>query len=615
MPDETGLCMKKSFFLAALILLFLYSTDSIFAQTTGLGDGSNLHPASQRGPQGFFKSGFQDSLNQYVIPPKYDGAVSFSEGLAGVGVGGLWGFINPKGMMVIRPQFLNVKIFQKGLCVVQDQKRNYELINQRGKLVKTLHYRAVEDFSEGLAAVQKDYGLWGFANAKGVLVIPYQFNNVGKFRDGLCNAQLGKWGFINTQGQWAIQPIYDQVNAFRGGVVYVTPHGGQPIPVDKNGKLLTQAEVSQLQAASPDNPLKQAAALNDQKQAQTLQYFHDQKNTDELYLYSNNSMLPPEFKPIAGEGVLLVAEIRRWDEKRPGYKPNKDVVDKVKFEVLSPNGVLKGDKRYPLVEGDPTQTFKATTGDAFAPNAAVIWVLTDPGSTEPVTVKATLLAEGSRAPFVGGHTEDLFVINPILPSAGQAAMAQIEAAQKQNYGSALKITSCDRVCQDHQEFPPQHMTPRQRLAYGKSQGPLDTQLTFHGAPKKLSQESDDINSGDNLEDSDVLPNEWYYQHCQITHVNPVTGELVLVGPRVHNVNIYDFIRFEILGGNQGLPDQKTIQLARPDALMSKKELLHSGLQKTGDHWYWSHGSYQYFKDYRDEKPNHTRDTVTTNAQF
>jgi len=49
--------------------------------------------------------GYIDRTGDYVIPPQFDQAYSFSEGLAGVQVGDKRGFITPDGTLVADPQF------------------------------------------------------------------------------------------------------------------------------------------------------------------------------------------------------------------------------------------------------------------------------------------------------------------------------------------------------------------------------------------------------------------------------------------------------------------------------------------------------------------------------
>ena len=66
--------------------------------------------------------------------------------------GGKWGFVDPKGSVVIEPI-----------------------------------YREAKSFSQGLAAIMSDDGLWGFINSDGKLVIPARYQDTKYFMDsGSC---------------------------------------------------------------------------------------------------------------------------------------------------------------------------------------------------------------------------------------------------------------------------------------------------------------------------------------------------------------------------------------------------------------------------------------------
>ena len=71
--------------------------------------------------QGFFSGylcGYIDREGKVVIPPQFDDAYPFSEGLANVQIGGKWGYINKQGEMVIEPKFDEPSSFKNGLALV-----------------------------------------------------------------------------------------------------------------------------------------------------------------------------------------------------------------------------------------------------------------------------------------------------------------------------------------------------------------------------------------------------------------------------------------------------------------------------------------------------------------
>jgi hypothetical protein len=53
-----------------------------------------------------------------VIPPQFDAAESFLEGLAAVKIDDFWGYIDKKGQLVIPSEFSEAKPFREGLALV-----------------------------------------------------------------------------------------------------------------------------------------------------------------------------------------------------------------------------------------------------------------------------------------------------------------------------------------------------------------------------------------------------------------------------------------------------------------------------------------------------------------
>jgi hypothetical protein len=74
--------------------------------------------------------GFVDSSGRFTIPPIYDEALPFSEGLAAVRVGEKWGFIDKNGRMAIEPRFEQAYYFFEGIAVAEIEKRSV-LINRK----------------------------------------------------------------------------------------------------------------------------------------------------------------------------------------------------------------------------------------------------------------------------------------------------------------------------------------------------------------------------------------------------------------------------------------------------------------------------------------------------
>jgi len=70
-----------------------------------------LWPAMGRG--GF---GYMDERGAFVIPPTFEQARNFKEGLACVQVNGKWGYIDQRGVFVLPPQFTWAYDFSDGMA-------------------------------------------------------------------------------------------------------------------------------------------------------------------------------------------------------------------------------------------------------------------------------------------------------------------------------------------------------------------------------------------------------------------------------------------------------------------------------------------------------------------
>jgi hypothetical protein len=107
--------------------------------------------------------GYVDPVGQFVIKPQYDVAQSFSQGLAAVRSDGLWGFIDKQGKLVVPCRYQAARQFSEDLApVMLDGKWGY--INTKGEMVIGNRYSECKPFSEHLAGVRTDDKSWGFVN-------------------------------------------------------------------------------------------------------------------------------------------------------------------------------------------------------------------------------------------------------------------------------------------------------------------------------------------------------------------------------------------------------------------------------------------------------------------
>jgi len=177
--------MKKILMIAAITGICLFFTISAYAQS------SVLKPWPGKNTTMW---GYIDGKGNFIVPPIYDYANGFSEGLA----------------LVIK--------YDKGIL-----KSGY--IDETGKEVIPCEYSEAKSFSEGLAAVKRGgfINKWGFIDKTGTEVIPLKYHYAGSFSEGLAVVaeEHYKYGYIDKTGTEVIPLKYDNADDFSGGVARV----------------------------------------------------------------------------------------------------------------------------------------------------------------------------------------------------------------------------------------------------------------------------------------------------------------------------------------------------------------------------------------------------------
>jgi hypothetical protein len=226
--------------------------------------------------------GYMDRSGKVAIPPRFECAWDFSEGLACVQIGGKRGYIDGAGKVVIELRYHLAHPFREGRAAVMMpegtfggvvNKGRWAYLDATGKVAIPPRDPAVwaDDFhegvarykthgsgmdthvylttngsewlsfttgggifSEGLAAVPKNR-LYGYKNHERADVIQPQFTAAGEFSEGLApvavqvastNAE-GKvssraaWGFVDGKGAFVVQPRFDAAGRFSEGLAPV----------------------------------------------------------------------------------------------------------------------------------------------------------------------------------------------------------------------------------------------------------------------------------------------------------------------------------------------------------------------------------------------------------
>lgn len=208
------------------------------AQTERVKNHTGLHPV----PDAKGKWGFIDRTGRFRIPPRYDGADEFSEGVAYVWV---WdgkqrrnGIVDAGGKFTELPGTNDFHIvFHDGLARFEPpsaQGRKYGYMDKTGRVVIPPQFSDSGHFSEGLAwisVLSERKWLYGFIDKTGKIVIEPQFVYQPRdFVDGLSKV-MGQYssGFIDRTGSFRITVEFEHSDDFFSeGLLAAIIQGEQP---------------------------------------------------------------------------------------------------------------------------------------------------------------------------------------------------------------------------------------------------------------------------------------------------------------------------------------------------------------------------------------------------
>lgn len=101
------------------------------------------------------KWGYLDKNGNEIIKQTYKKAKPFSNGLAGVKVKGLWGFIDTVGNVVIEPKFINIGNFNNLGLARAEIDGKWGVINKKGEFMVEPIYDDIDIFSCGVAVAKE----------------------------------------------------------------------------------------------------------------------------------------------------------------------------------------------------------------------------------------------------------------------------------------------------------------------------------------------------------------------------------------------------------------------------------------------------------------------------
>lgn len=140
-----------------------------------------------------------------VTKERFDRGRDFSEGLAPVKVGKLWGFIDRAGAMVIAPKFEDAEPFSSGLSRISVG-GTYGYADKSGEVLISPQFKEAESFSAGVAVVGDKTGRYWYIDTQGKRSFAGEFALASPFFKGLAHVKLLARGpethaYIDTNGR------------------------------------------------------------------------------------------------------------------------------------------------------------------------------------------------------------------------------------------------------------------------------------------------------------------------------------------------------------------------------------------------------------------------------
>jgi hypothetical protein len=154
---------------------------------------------------------FVDSTGRLISDLRFDSALPFSDGLAPVQMGKLWGYLDTSGQLVISPKFEKAEPFSNDLGLVRSNGL-YGYIDRSGIFVIPAKFNRAENFADGLALIGDEETQYSYIDTSGKQAFPGRFIQASSYFKGLAHVKLQEtssgedireetFAYINTDGQ------------------------------------------------------------------------------------------------------------------------------------------------------------------------------------------------------------------------------------------------------------------------------------------------------------------------------------------------------------------------------------------------------------------------------
>jgi hypothetical protein len=193
----------------------------------GLAVVANWYPDRRTDPVNTLwrqQTGVIDLAGAEVVPLRYDQIRDYAEGRAAFRSGRKWGFLDAGGAEVVKPQFAEADSFSEGVAVVEtgpQAKRVFAVIDPGGAVLFEKRVSRLASCHDGLMATAT-HNRWSYLNRSGETAFEVTCAAAGEFSEGLASVLVQhRIGYIDTAGRIVIEPKFPQAGRFREGLVEV----------------------------------------------------------------------------------------------------------------------------------------------------------------------------------------------------------------------------------------------------------------------------------------------------------------------------------------------------------------------------------------------------------
>ena len=159
-----------------------------------------------------------------------------------------FGYMDDKGLPVIPPSFDFAGIFSNGLAVVSKDD-TYGFIDKNKELVIDYLFDDAADFDQGRAVVEVD-GLLGLIDRSGKFIIDPIYDDIGPLSNGLFYAAKDeKYGYFDKYGYNRIPFKFDEAFSFSNGLAKVI-HNGHTQLIDTDGGVVLNVKNAEIRMFS-----------------------------------------------------------------------------------------------------------------------------------------------------------------------------------------------------------------------------------------------------------------------------------------------------------------------------------------------------------------------------